>query len=326
MRIFVTGGSGFVGGHLIEHLKVKGHEVYAMARSPLSAGRVLERGGEPVPTDLESITAQHLEGYDAVIHSAARAEDWGTRKQFWDANVEGTRSILKAAREAGVPRFVFVGTEALIFTGQDLVDADESVPYPERHRYLYSETKAEAEKLVLAANQPGEFETISVRPRFVWGPRDTSVLPTLLKMHRAGTFAWIDGGRVLTSTTHVFNVVHALELALTGGTPGNAYFVVDDGVRTIRSFLTALVKAAAREDLGSRNMPSWVARPLARVVEFLWKWLPLPSPPPMTPFAIDMLSSTVTICDDRARKELNYEPVISVEEGLAALSDAVREL
>lgn len=322
MRVFVTGASGFVGGHLVEHLVAKGHEVRAMARSDASAELVRRHGASSVVrADLAGLRAEHVRGCDALIHVAARAEEWGTREEFERANVEGTQRALDAAREAGVRRFVHVGTEAAIFGGHDLVDADETTPYAEGSPYLYGVTKAEAERRVLAASAPG-FETISIRPRLVWGPRDTSVLPAVVRMAREGRFAWLDGGRARTSTTHVRNVVHALELALTRGTPGRAYFVADAETHTIRDFLSALASAAAGVDLGERSLPSRLARPLARVVEGLWRALRLRSVPPMTRFAIDMMSSTVTVRTERARAELGYAPVVSFQEGLAELREA----
>lgn len=320
MRVFVTGGSGFVGGHLIERLSSQGHEVYALARSSRAAKLVESYGALPVEGDLLGVEGLIPPEIDVVVHSAARAEDWGTREQFWSANVLGTRAMLAAAQQAAVRRFVFVGTEAVLFTGSDLLDVDETTPYPARHRYLYSETKAVSEQEVLAAHREGRFETLSIRPRFVWGPRDTSVLPVLLRMHSAGSFAWIDGGRSLISTTHVFNVVRALELALTRGNGGQAYFVADDGVRTIREFLSALVWAGGGVELGQKSLPSWLARPLARIVERVWNWLPLKGAPPMTSLAVDMAACSVTVNDRLARRELGYSPVINVEDGLRALT------
>lgn len=320
MKVFLTGGSGFLGGHTIEHLAAMGHEVVAMARSESSAAAVKRYGATPSSCDLTTVSARHLQGCEAVVHSAARAEEWGTRAQFWSANVEGTQTMLNAAQAAGVRRFVHVGTEAAVFSGRDLVDIDESYPYPARHRYLYSETKAEAEQRVLAIGRHGAMEALSIRPRLIWGPRDTSVLPALLKMHRQGSFAWLDGGRPLTSTCHVANVAHALELALTGGESGQAYFVLDDGRRSYREFLSALVLAGSGETLGSRSMPSALARPLAAVVEGLWKLLRLSGPPPMSRFAVDMMSSQVTLRDDKARTELGYAPCLSVEQGMAELA------
>jgi hypothetical protein len=321
MKIFVTGGSGFVGGHLVEALARKGHQVLALARSDRAAQAVRAYGATPVRGELGALRAETIGGADAVIHCAAYVEEWGTRAQFWEANVVGTTNALDAARAAGARRFLHVGTEAAIFAGRDLIGADESVPYPERHRYLYSETKAEAERRVLAASAPG-FDTLSIRPRFVWGPRDTSVLPAVVRMAKEGSFAWLDGGRALTSTTHVDNLVHALHLALTCGRAGHAYFVADDGERTLRDFLTALARTQGVE-LPARSVPSLVARPLARAVEGAWRLFDLKRNPPMTRFAIEMMSSTVTVRTDRARADLGYAPVITVEEGLARLMPRV---
>lgn len=320
MQIFLTGGSGFIGGHTIEALVRDGHDVRALARSDRAAGQVRALGATPVRGELGAVTPDMLAGADAVIHAAAFVEAWGTREQFWRGNVEGTRDMLDAARAAGVPRFLHVGTEAALFAGADLLAVDETAPYPQRHRYLYSETKAEAERLVLQANSPA-FTTLSLRPRLVWGPRDTSVLPTILQMARAGNFAWIGGGQARTSTTHVANLVHALTLALTRGAGGRAYFIADDGERTQREFLTDLA-ATHGADLGARTLPAWLARPLARAVEGAWRLLGLRRPPPLTRFAVDMMACSVTVDTTRARQELGYAPVISVTAGLAAMRPA----
>lgn len=318
MKVFVTGGSGFIGGHLIERLVERGHDVVALARSDRAARAVEARGATAVRGDLGSVSAVVMEGVTAVIHAAAYVEEWGTREDFWDANVVGTTRVLEAARAAGVRRFVHVGTEAALFDGGDLVDVDEAAPYPARHRYLYSETKAEAERRVLAASTK-DFETLSIRPRFVWGPRDTSVLPTVLRMAREGRFSWIDGGRHRTSTTHVANLTHALELALHRGTPGRAYFVADEGERTVREFLSALAGTAG-VDLGARSLPGAIARPVARVVEGVWRLFRVRRAPPLTRFAIDMMSATVTVRTDRARADLGYAPVVDVASGLASMA------
>ncbi len=318
MRVFVSGGSGFVGGHVIETLAAAGHELVAMARSDRSAATVERYGARASACSLDDVAAKHLEGCEAVVHAAAFVEEWGTRAQFVAGNVEGTRRMLDAARSAGVRRFLHIGTEAAIFAGRDLVDVDETQPYPARQRYLYSETKAEAERLVLAASD-ASMAALSLRPRFVWGPRDASVLPAILAMHEAGAFAWVDGGRHRTSTTHVLNLAHAVGLALHEGAGGRAYFVLDEGTRSYREFLTPLA-ATAGASLGDRSVPSWLARPSAALIEGTWRLLGLRRKPPMTRFAIDMMSCTVTLRDERARRELGYRPQVSVEQGLAALA------
>jgi nucleoside-diphosphate-sugar epimerase len=318
VQIFVTGGSGFIGGHAIEAFVAAGHRVRALARSARAEATVRGFGAEPVAGDLATLGRGALAGCDAVVHAAAYVEEWGTRAQFFEANVTGTQRALTAAREAGVKRFVHVGTEAVLFCGHDLVDVDESAPYPARHRYLYSETKAEAERRVLAANDAG-FTTLSIRPRFVWGPRDASVLPTVLRKVREGSFAWIDGGRALTSTTHVANLVHALGLALTAGRGGHAYFVADEGTRTVREVLTALARTEGVE-LPTGSVPSAVVRPLAWAVEACWRLFGVAKAPPVTRFAADMMASSITLRTDAARADLGYAPVISFERGIAELT------
>lgn len=316
MKIFVTGGSGFVGGHVIEAL-APSHEVVAMARSPRSAQAVEGFGATAVLCDLDAVTAEHLAGCDAVVHCAAYVEEWGTRAQFWRGNVEGTTRMLEVARAAGVRRFVHIGTEAALFDGSPLVEVDESRPYPETQRFLYSETKAEAERRVLAAAAP-DFVALSLRPRFVWGPRDSTVLPAVLRMAREGAWSWLDGGRARTSTTHVRNLARAVELALTAGEGGEAYFVADEGARTLREFLSALA-ATQGVALPDRSVPGALARPLARAVEGAWRLLGVRRPPPVTAFATAMMSREVTVSAAKARRDLGYAPVIDVDAGLRAL-------
>jgi nucleoside-diphosphate-sugar epimerase len=316
VKVFVTGGSGFVGGHAIERL-AKSHEVHAMARSDRSADAVKRYGATPVRADLDNVEARHLEGCEAVVHAAAFVEEWGTREQFWQGNVEGTTRMLDVAKQAGVRRFVHIGTEAALFDGHDLVGVDERHPYPTKQRFLYSETKAEAERRVLAANSEG-FVTIGLRPRLVWGPRDATILPAVLAMAKEGAFVWLDHGRAKSSTVHVFNVAAAIELALTKGVGGNAYFIADDGTRTIAEFLKALL-ATQGVTLTDRNLPGAIARPLASALEAGWRALGIKKKPPLTAFAVAMMSREITVDTSKAKRELGYVPVIDVEAGLASL-------
>lgn len=315
MQVFVTGGSGFVGGHLIERLIADGHSVSAMARSKRSESLVAGYGATPLQCELGGVRVEHLAGMDVIVHCAAFVEEWGTRAQYVAVNVDGTKQLLHAAREAGTPRFIHIGTEAALFDGGDLVDVDESAPYPARQVFLYSETKAEAERCVLRANGAG-LVTLSLRPRFVWGPRDQTILPAIVRM--AKRWSWIDGGRAQTSTTHVANLAHAVSLALKLGTGGEAYFIADRERSTLRAFLTSLARTEG-VDLPDRSLPRTLVRSVAAIVERAYRLAASERPPPITRFSAAMMSSTVTVRTTKAERDLGYAPVISVAEGLAAL-------
>jgi nucleoside-diphosphate-sugar epimerase len=317
--VFVTGGSGFIGGRLIERLVADGHAVRGLARSDGAAARISERGGEPVRGDLADVDTMRsgATGCELAFHAAAMLGDWGTREEFERGNVEGTRNVLTACADAGVRRFVHVGTEAALMAGQPLVDVDETAPLRPDSPALYSSTKARAERLVLDANRDG-FETVAVRPRFVWGRGDTTLLPTMTEMARSGRWAWIGGGRNRTATTHVENTVEGLVLGAERGRGGNAYFVTDGEPVGFREFVTQLLETQGVEP-PSRNIPAPVAGALATVSETAWRVLPLPGRPPLTRFTYWVSSQECTIKIDKARQDLGYEPVKTREQGLAEL-------
>jgi nucleoside-diphosphate-sugar epimerase len=174
-----------------------------------------------------------------------------------------------------------------------------------------------AEQAVRDANRAG-FTTVVVRPRFVWGAGDTTVLPTLVEMVRSGRFAWIGGGKQLTDVTHVDNVVDGLLLAGLNGRGGEAYFVTDGEPVVFREFVTALLQTQGVE-VSNRSIPTWVAGPLAVAFEALWRAAPLPGQPPLTRFPYWTSSQECTIDIRKARRELGYRPVKSRAEGLAEL-------
>jgi nucleoside-diphosphate-sugar epimerase len=322
--VFVTGGSGFVGGRLIERLCAEGHAVRALARSDSSAERVRSLGAEPVPGELGDRAALRAGavGCELAFHSAATLGDWGSREEFERGNVQGTDNVLRACADAGVRRMVHVSTEAVLIAGRPLVQVDESAPLRPDSRALYSATKARAEQAVIAAN--GErLETVVVRPRFVWGAGDTTLLPRMVEMVRSGRFDWIGGGNHLTSTAHVDNTVEGLMLGAVRGRAGNVYFVTDGEPVVFREFVGELL-ATQGVAAPTRSIPKPVAHALMTVGEAAAKLLPGNHPPPLTRFTYWVSSQECTIRIDKAREQLGYVPVRSIAEGLAGLRSAAQ--
>jgi nucleoside-diphosphate-sugar epimerase len=317
---FVTGGSGFIGGALIERLRREGWEVRALARSDGAAANVRERGAEPAAGDLDDVAALRTGAQDCEVcfHAAAKVEDWGDPADFERINVRGTENAIAACREAGVRRLVHVGTEAALTAGQPLVDVDERAPLRPDSPFLYSSTKAKAEQRVRAANGDG-FETVVIRPRFVWGRGDTTLLPAIAGLVRAGRFRWVGGGRHLTDTTHVDNTVEGLWLGATRAPAGGVFFVTDGEPVVFRDFLTRMLETQGVSAPG-KSVPPVAAAAAAATAERAWRLLRRPGPPPLTRFAVWVSSKQCTIDISRAREELGYRPVKARQEGLAELA------
>jgi nucleoside-diphosphate-sugar epimerase len=318
MRIFVTGASGFVGGAATRRFVADGHDVRAMSRSERSDVAIRSMGATPVRCDLDTVSAREIGDVDVVLHCAAFVEQWGPKDAWKRYNVDGTARMLAAAREAGVKRFIHIGTEAALLRGQHLRGVDETYPLAPNSPYPYSSTKARAEKLVRDANAPG-FETIVLRPRFIWGPGDTTLLPVIEEMARSGKFMWINGGRAKTSTTHIFNLTEAIGLALTQGRGGEAYFILDDGVRTMREMISGMA-ASRRIELPNTSVPNWLPGIIGGVSEFAWRTFGLKGEPPLTRFSAMIMSRDCILKDDKARAEMGYRPVISVDDGMRQLA------
>jgi len=320
MQAFVTGGSGYLGRNLVDALVARGDAVRALARSAPSADAVRSRGATAVDGDLgdEAAMCEAMRGCDVVYHCAAQVGGGPRDESVWfRVNVGGTDAVIRAAERAGVPRLVHVSTEAVLAGGGPLRMVDETQPYPRRHIRPYGITKAIAEQHVVAASSD-RLATVVVRPRFVWGRDDSTLLPRFVEGARRGQLAWFDGGRYRTSTTHVANAAAGLIAAAERGRGGEIYFVTDGEPVVFRDFITAML---ATQDVAAptRSVPL----PLVRgVASLLAGWATLTrarAEPLLTPAALALVGHEMTMSDAKARRELGYRPVVSVEEGLAEL-------
>ncbi|MBK7643684.1 MAG: NAD-dependent epimerase/dehydratase family protein [Planctomycetes bacterium] len=230
MRAFVTGGGGFLGSAIVRLLRARGDEVTSFSRGEYP--QLAELGARHIRGDLSELKllVESMRGHDTVFHVAAKAGIALGREPFWQANVDGTRHVLAAALELGVERLVFTSSPSVCFDGGDHVNASNDLPYCARFLAPYPESKAAAERMVLAANGRSALATCALRPHLVFGPGDPQLVPRLLERGRARQLAIVGKGRNEVSLTFVENAAWAHldaadRLAKNTRHAGKAYFI-----------------------------------------------------------------------------------------------------
>ncbi|HYZ68003.1 MAG TPA: NAD-dependent epimerase/dehydratase family protein, partial [Mycobacterium sp.] len=279
-RVLVTGGSGFVGAHLVTELLDRGHEVRSFDRAPsrLPTHPRLEVMEGDI-SDTETVAAA-VAGIDTVFHTAAIIDLMGGasvteeyRRRSFAVNVHGTENLLRAAQAAGVRRFVYTASNSVVMGGQRIAGGDETLPYTKRFNDLYTETKVVAEKFVLSQNGVGGLFTCSIRPSGIWGRGDQTMFRKVFESVLAGHVKVLVGSKnAKLDNSYVHNLIHGFILAaehlVPGGTaPGQAYFINDNDPINMFEFSRPVVEAC--------DQPWPKLRVPGRLVWFVmtvWQW------------------------------------------------------
>ncbi|MCX7034177.1 MAG: NAD-dependent epimerase/dehydratase family protein [Arenimonas sp.] len=325
MNVLVTGGGGFLGQALCRALLAQGHAVSSFQRSHSPALEAM--GVRQVRGDLADAAAVHaaFAGQEAIFHNAAKAGAWGSHASYFDANVTGTRNVLAAMRAHGIGRLVYTSTPSVTHSGRTPVEGgnEADTPYGKHFKAPYPATKLIAEIEVLAAND-ATLATVALRPRLIWGPGDTQLLPRLVERARAGRLRFIAGGHNRMDTTYIDNAAQAHLDAFAALRPGaacagKAYFISNGEPRPVRQIVNDMLVAAGVPPVQG-TVPYAVAYAAGAVLELAWRVLRLGGEPPMTRFLAEQLSTPHWYDISAARRDFGYSPSVSTEEGLRRLA------
>jgi nucleoside-diphosphate-sugar epimerase len=264
------------------------------------------------------------DGCDIIFHVAAKADLWGPYDDFYQANVVGTKNIVEAARRSGISRIVFTSSPSVVFNGRDMEGVDESVPYPERFKSPYPETKAIAEKLLLAANSRS-LATVALRPHLIWGPGDTHLVPGILA--RGRSFKRIGSMAKLVDFTFIEDAAEAHLLAadaLQGSSvaAGKAYFISQNEPMDLWEFVNRVLVIGGLPRISS-SVPARVAYAVGAMLEFMHKLLRIKREPRITRFLVEELSTAHWFNIGAARRDLGYRPSVTMEQGFALLKESM---
>ncbi len=323
MKALVTGGGGFLGRVIVEKLQERGEEVRVLGRKTFPYSE--DKKVEIVKGDIRNydLVEKAVCGVDIVFHVAARTGIWGKKSDFYEVNVNGTENVIKACKKNGVSRLVYTSSPSVIYGGQDLENVDETIPYPKKYICHYPETKAIAEKMVLKENGRDGLLTVSLRPHLIWGPRDTNIIPRLVKRARSGRLIQVGDGKNLVDIVYVDNAADAHLLAadrLKEGSPvcGQAYFISQKEPVVLWDWINNVL-ARLKLPVVKKSISYKTACRLGILFESVYTLFQISGEPMMTRFLASQLAKSHYFNSEKAKNELGYSPRISHEEGLERL-------
>jgi nucleoside-diphosphate-sugar epimerase len=312
----ITGGTGFLGSHVADALAGRG-TVRALAR-PGSDTRHLESiGAEVIPGDVTDPDAlrRAADGVDSVIHCAGKVGDWGPVEEYRRVNVEGLRMLFEAVRGKPLKRFVHVSTLG-VYEARHHYGTDETEPLPEQHIDGYTQSKVECEKLALEEYRKHGTPVTILRPGFLYGPRDRTLLPRLAGRLKADDVVYIAGGRYALNTTYVGNLVDAILLALDSPKAVGEVFNVTDGEFVSKRRFFEAIADGLNLPRPKLSIPLWLAKPLARWREGVFRRKNKPHPPRITQANVKFAGLNLDFSIAKARTVLGYDPKVGFEEGM----------
>lgn len=332
MRVLVTGGGGFLGQAIVRQLVARGDSVRSLSRGSYPELKAL--GVECVAGDIadRAVVTAAASGCEAVFHVAAKAGVWGRYDDYIRANVVGTENVIAACQSENVPKLIHTSSPSVVFAGHDEAGIDESVPYPNSSRYLahYPQSKALAERLVLAANgatpaRGTRLATVALRPHLIWGPGDNHLVPRLIERSRQGKLRRVGSGANLVDTVYVENAADAHlqaadKLELNSAVAGRAFFISNGEPLPLWELIDRML-ACAGEPPVTKSISATAAYWIGGAMELTYTLLGRTDEPPMTRFVARQLATSHWFKIDAARAAFGYVPRVSVDEGLVRLKE-----
>jgi nucleoside-diphosphate-sugar epimerase len=314
----ITGATGFVGSHLARAWADRGWPARALVRTETDAG-ALERLRVTVArgdmTDAEALR-KAVDGVEVVFHCAAKVGDWGPVEDYRAVNVEGTRRLLEACRGGALKRFVHLSSLG-VYAARHHHGTDETEPLPEHHVDGYTQSKVESEQLALRYGRENQLPIVVLRPGFIYGPGDRTVLPKLLEALRQRRVRYLGNRSRVMNTIYVDNLIEAMFLAVEKpDAVGQVYNLTDGEPVSKRRFIEALADGVGVPRPRPVPVPLFIARPLARWMETRARRQGASEPPVLTQARVKFLGLNLDFSIEKARRELGYRPRFSFDEGM----------
>ncbi|MBW6520812.1 MAG: NAD-dependent epimerase/dehydratase family protein [Desulfoarculaceae bacterium] len=321
-KVLITGGGGFVGQNIVQQLRARDIDCLVVGRHSYPEVEALGAAVRQGDICDREFMRECCRGRDTVFHVAALAGIWGRWRDYYATNVLGTENVLAGCRAEGVSHLVYTSTPSVVFNSLSICNGDEQLPYTDRFLCHYARSKVMAEQLVLAASDQ-HLRTCAIRPHLVWGPGDPHLIPRLIDRGRKGQLRQVGEGQNLVDISYVDNVAHAHLLAADnlegiGTAAGQAYFISQGEPVNLWQWIGDLF---TRLDIAPvRTKVSYpAAYGIGALFEGVYRLAGWRKEPQMTRFLAQQLAKSHYFSIARARRDLGYQPLVSIEHGVERL-------
>ena len=317
MKVLVTGATGFLGEYIVKELSEKGYKVIAFGRNE-EKGRELSRryihtsfikGNFENIDDLKNID----ENIDYIVHAGGLSTVWGKWKDFYNSNVKGTENIIRFCKESDIKKLVFISSPSIYAKPKDgfLIKEEEAPSENRLNFYIRSKILAES-RIKEISNMPW----VIIRPRGLFGVGDTSIIPRLLRLNSKIGIPLFSEGSQMIDITCVENVALSIRLALEKEEAiGNIYNITNDEPMQFKEILELFFDEMGIKGRYIRLNYS-VIKFIVNLIEKLYSFFKIEGEPPLTLYTLYLLRYSQTLSVEKAKKDLDYKPEITIREGI----------
>lgn len=308
--ILITGATGLVGSHIARQACGKGHRVVALCRQQANTSELTKLGVKIIAGDVNDAKAVLAATRQAtiIIHCAAKVGDWGPTQDYRKVNVEGTRLLLDSALQSGLLKRWIQMSSLGVYSGADHYGTDETTAPNTKGIDGYTLTKVESEQLVCDYVANNGLPAVVLRPGFIYGPGDRTVMPRLIERLQAGKFAYLGNHDKLMNNTYVGNLCEAIWLAIQNDSVVGEVFNIRDARAVSKKEFIETICDATGFDKPTKVVPLHIASPLAWVMEKTWKLLGKKTAPLVNSARIKFLGRNLDFDIEKANLQLGYEP------------------
>jgi len=319
-KILITGAGGFIGSHVVNHLLADGEKperLRLLISENSKIDKLFTTPLEIVRGDIrnKAFVKKAVEGVEIIYHVAALSGLKGTTyRDYKEVNVDGTQNLLDASSKNKLQKFVFFSTIAVYglpaWTG-DIINWDET--HKKTYSEVYGQSKYEAEKRVLKLYDRVKMPYTIIRPTSVYGPRDKGQLYELYKAIKNHTFVMIGNGKNKMDYVFVKDLVKGARLAQLSSSQASEYILGGDQPIEFSSIVRFVAKSIDTK-IFPLSIPTSLGLALANITQGVAKIMGIQAP--LFPTRVRVMTTNYYYSIRKAKKELNYRPVVSFEKGI----------